>query len=166
MPSLFLCPIFPVRETAVPPNAPCLFGSDAIENIQVISINTVKIRYFASDGRRCFVHLSCARCPFLAVVLVNSAPHLGQYDFADVPDFSLWCRSKLLNVENWRPLHPCSQHWGLGRWLSTRIDESPMGCFAITSFTAPPLPYGGGYDMFWLVGYSCVAPGAVVYDCP
>lgn len=32
----------------------------------------------ASDGLRCFVHLSCAKCPFRAVVLVNSAPHLGQ----------------------------------------------------------------------------------------
>lgn len=23
-------------------------------------------------------------------------------------------------MENWRPLHPCSQHWGLGRLWTTR----------------------------------------------
>jgi hypothetical protein len=66
------------------------------------------------------LHLSCRRWPFRAVVLVNSAPQFGQDAFAAWPDFSLWCRSKLLNVENCRPLQPCSQHWGFGRLCTTR----------------------------------------------
>ena len=73
----------------------------------------------ASDGLR-GLHLSCAMCPFLAVVRVNSAPHRGQELLEAVPDFSRWCRSRLLNVENCLPLHPCSQHWGFGRELITR----------------------------------------------
>lgn len=36
---------------------------------------------------RC-LHLSCKRCPFLAVVRVNSAPQFGQVAFAAWPDFS------------------------------------------------------------------------------
>lgn len=92
----------------------------------------------------CFVvHLSCATWPFRAVVLVNSAPHLGQYDLEAVPDFSLWCRKRLLKVENWRPLQPCSQHCGFGLWWSTRIAESlPMG-FANTGLTLLPTNGGG-----------------------
>ena len=66
------------------------------------------------------LHLSCRRCPLRAVVLVNSAPQLGQDDFVAWPDFSLWCLSRLLNVENCLPLHPCSQHCGLGRVWTTR----------------------------------------------
>lgn len=73
----------------------------------------------ASDGLR-GLHLSCAMCPFLAVVRVNSAPHRGHVLLEAVPDFSRWCRNRLLNVENCRPLHPCSQHWGFGRELITR----------------------------------------------
>lgn len=34
------------------------------------------------------LHLSCAIWPFLAVVLVNSAPQFGQLDFCAAPDFS------------------------------------------------------------------------------
>ena len=34
------------------------------------------------------LHLSCAKCPSLAVFLVNSAPQRGQTDFDEVPDFS------------------------------------------------------------------------------
>ena len=59
-------------------------------------------------------------CPFLAVVRVNSAPQRGQKLLDAVPDFSRWWRRRLLKVENWRPLQPCSQHWGLGRELMTR----------------------------------------------
>jgi hypothetical protein len=44
--------------------------------------------YCSSESRRVFVHLSCARWPLRAVVRVNSAPHLGQYDLDAVPDFS------------------------------------------------------------------------------
>lgn len=69
---------------------------------------------------RLCLHLSCSMCPLRAVVLVNSAPQLGHVDFAAWPDFSRWCRRRLLNVENWRPLQPCSQHWGLGRLWTTR----------------------------------------------
>ena len=53
-----------------------------------------------------FLHLSWRRWPFLAVVRVNSAPQLGQVALAAWPDFSRWCLSRLLKVENWRPLHP------------------------------------------------------------
>lgn len=60
------------------------------------------------------LHLSCAMCPLRAVVRVNSAPQRGHADLAAVPDFSRWWRSKLLKVENCRPLHPWSQHWGFG----------------------------------------------------
>jgi hypothetical protein len=81
-----------------------------------------------SEGLR-GLHLSCAMCPFLAVVRVNSAPHRGQKLLDAVPDFSRWWRKRLLNVENWRPLQPCSQHWGLGRELMTR-----------------------GMTLFWLLG--------------
>ncbi len=73
------------------------------------------------------LHFSCAMCPFRAVVLVNSAPQRGQYDFAAVPDFSRWWRRRLLNVENRRPLHPWSQHRGFGRLPTTRTCSSnPM----------------------------------------
>jgi len=68
--------------------------------------------------RRC-LHFSWAMWPFLAVVRVNSAPQLGQTDFVAAPDFSRWCRKRLLKVENWRPLQPCSQHCGLGRLCTT-----------------------------------------------
>jgi hypothetical protein len=34
-------------------------------------------QWLASEGLR-GLHLSCAMCPFRAVVRVNSAPHLGQ----------------------------------------------------------------------------------------
>jgi hypothetical protein len=34
---------------------------------------------------------------------------------AAAPDFSRWWRRRLLKVENWRPLQPWSQHWGLAR---------------------------------------------------
>ena len=67
---------------------------------------------------RC-LHLSCRRWPLRAVVLVNSAPQLGQDAFEAWPDFSRWCRSRLLKVENCRPLHPCSQQRGLGRLWTT-----------------------------------------------
>lgn len=96
-----------------------------------------------SGCRRCFWHLSCAKWPLRAVVRVNSAPHLGQYDLAAVPDFSRWCRRRLLKVENWRPLQPCSQHCGLGRWFSTRIDCSLPSGFARTSLTLLPTNGGG-----------------------
>ena len=56
------------------------------------------------------LHLSWAKWPSRAVFLVNSAPQRWQTDFCDVPDFSRWCLRRLLNVENWRPLQPCSQH--------------------------------------------------------
>ena len=46
------------------------------------------------------LHLSCAKCPSLAVFLVNSAPQRGQTDLEEVPDFSRWCLRRLLNVEN------------------------------------------------------------------
>ena len=46
------------------------------------------------------LHLSCAKCPSLAVFLVNSAPQRGHTDFDEVPDFSRWCLRRLLNVEN------------------------------------------------------------------
>lgn len=59
----------------------------------------------ASDALR-GLHLSWAMCPFLAVVRVNSAPHRGQLLLAAFPDFSRWCRNRLLNVENCLPLHP------------------------------------------------------------
>jgi hypothetical protein len=42
-----------------------------------------KIHEFLRD-----LHLSCAMCPFLAVVRVNSAPQFGQLDFCAAPDFS------------------------------------------------------------------------------
>jgi hypothetical protein len=35
------------------------------------------------------LHLSCSKWPFLAVVLVNSAPQLGQDALVAWPDFSL-----------------------------------------------------------------------------
>jgi hypothetical protein len=79
-----------------------------------------KPRYpLASDDLR-GLHLSCAIWPFRAVVRVNSAPHRGQVLFDAVPDFSRWCRKRLLNVENCRPLQPCSQHCGFGREFNTR----------------------------------------------
>lgn len=72
------------------------------------------------------LHLSWSMCPFLAVVLVNSAPQLGQVALAAWPDFSRWWRRRLLKVENCRPLHPCSQHRGLGRLEATPVEE-PSG---------------------------------------
>lgn len=51
---------------------------------------------------------------------VNTAPHTGHSAFATTPDFSRWCRRRLLNVENSRPLQPWSQHCGRGRELRTR----------------------------------------------
>lgn len=66
------------------------------------------------------LHFSCAMCPFLAVVLVNSAPQLGHEDLLATPDFSRWWRRRFEKVLNWRPLHPWSQHWGLGRDCTTR----------------------------------------------
>lgn len=56
------------------------------------------------------LHFWWSKCPFLAVVLVNSAPQSGQLALAACPDFSRWWRRRLLKVENWRPLQPCSQH--------------------------------------------------------
>lgn len=70
------------------------------------------------------LHLSWAMCPFRAVVRVNSAPQRGHTDFAAVPDFSRWCRRRLLKVEKWRPLHPWSQHCGFGLEFSTRTPGS------------------------------------------
>jgi hypothetical protein len=42
----------------------------------------------------------------MAVLRVNTAPHRGHVDFDAVPDFSRWCRSKLLWVEKSLPLQP------------------------------------------------------------
>lgn len=80
----------------------------------------------------------------MAVVRVNSAPHLGQYDFAAVPDFSRWCLNKLLNVENWRPLHPWSQHCGFGRELTTFTGAWPLVGAVGASVATLPDRYGGG----------------------
>lgn len=76
---------------------------------QIGQLGTSLAYPLASDALR-GLHLSCAMCPFLAVVRVNSAPHRGQMLLDAVPDFSRWCRRRLLNVENCLPLHPCSQH--------------------------------------------------------
>lgn len=92
-------------------------------NVMLSPQPTQPTHHEASDALR-GLHFSCAMCPLRAVVRVNSAPQRGQYDLAAVPDFSRWCRSRLLNVENWRPLHPCSQHCGFGRELSTRTPRS------------------------------------------
>lgn len=89
--------------------------------------------------RRC-LHLSCRRCPLRAVVLVNSAPQFGHEALIACPDFSRWCRSKLLNVENCRPLQPCSQQRGFGRLCTTRT--WPASCCATTSL--PPEAITGG----------------------
>jgi hypothetical protein len=72
----------------------------------------------------CPLHFPWAICPFLAVVLVKTVPQYGHSDFVAVPDFSLWCRSKLLNVENCRPLHPWSQHCGFGLLPTTLTPSS------------------------------------------
>lgn len=79
--------------------------------------------YFCGRG----LHLSCAICPLRAVVLVNSAPQRGQYDFVAVPDFSRWCLSRLLNVENCRPLQPWSKHCGFLGFSTIRIESSGFG---------------------------------------
>lgn len=57
-----------------------------------------------------FLHFPCMRCPLRAVVRVNSAPQFGHVALDAWPDFSRWCRSRLLKVENCLPLQPCSQH--------------------------------------------------------
>lgn len=101
--------------------------------MQVNDVELLSFTLYWSSVER-FVHLSWAKWPLRAVVLVNSAPHRGQYDFVAVPDFSRWCLSKLLKVENWRPLQPCSQHWGLERgssilmaWGSSKVEGVAEG---------------------------------------
>ena len=82
------------------------------------------------ESRRC-LHFSCAMCPLRAVVRVNSAPHFGQVGLEATPDFSRWWRSRLLNVENFRPLQPWSQHCGFGCECTTRtVSEDSWGAFA------------------------------------
>lgn len=98
--------------------------------------------YFSAESRRVLVHLSCARWPLRAVVRVNSAPHLGQLDLDAVPDFSRWCLSKLLKVENGRPLQPCSQHCGFGLWFRTLIAASPPA-MGLGTMSLAPLPIIG-----------------------
>lgn len=83
----------------------------------------------------------------MAVVRVNSAWHLGQKDFAAVPDFSRWWRSRLLKVENWRPLQPWSKHWGLGRELRTR-GITALACVLGDDDSAGTL-LGGGAGRSW-----------------
>lgn len=70
--------------------------------------------------RCCCLHLSCCMCPLRAVVLVKTAPQWGHDALDAWPDFSRWWRRRLLDVENCRPLHPWSQHRGLGRLWTTR----------------------------------------------
>lgn len=87
------------------------------------------------------LHFWCSRWPFLAVVLVNSAPQSGQLALVAWPDFSRWWRRRLLKVENWRPLHPCSQHWGLGLLWTTRTCPW-LSCW----WGAPPVCITGGIE--------------------
>jgi hypothetical protein len=57
------------------------------EGLDVRSV-MIELRYRSDSEALRGLHLSCAMCPFLAVVRVNSAPHLGQKLFEAVPDFS------------------------------------------------------------------------------
>lgn len=68
---------------------------------------------------------------FRAVVRVNTAPQCGHSDLAAAPERSRWCRSKLLKVENSRPLQPWSQHCGFGRDSITRTWLSGSGVPAV-----------------------------------
>lgn len=87
------------------------------------------------------LHFWCSRWPFRAVVLVNSAPQSGQLALVAWPDFSRWWRRRLLKVENWRPLQPCSQHWGLGLLWTTRTCPW-LSCW----WGAPPVCITGGIE--------------------
>lgn len=77
------------------------------------------------EGCLFVLHFWCSKWPFRAVVRVNSAPQSGHDALVAWPDFSRWCRSRLLKVENWRPLQPWSQHIGLGRLCTTRTAAGP-----------------------------------------
>ena len=77
-------------------------------------------RRIQQDSRPAPLHFPCAMWMLRAVVRVNTAPQIGHSALATTPDFSRWCRSRLLKVENSRPLQPWSQHWDRGRELITR----------------------------------------------
>jgi hypothetical protein len=67
--------------------------ASGIESSDATSRLTVRKSHYESAPEVVLVilfllHLSCAMCPFRAVVRVNSAPQRGQTDFAAVPDFS------------------------------------------------------------------------------
>lgn len=62
---------------------------------------------YSADGSLATpLHFPWATWMFLAVVRVNTAPQMGHSALATTPDFSRWWRSRLLKVENSRPLHP------------------------------------------------------------
>ena len=84
----------------------------------------IKSPYSADSSRPPPLHLPCATWIFRAVVRVNTAPHTGHSALATTPDFSRWCRKRLLKVENSRPLQPWSQHCGRGLELTTRTCRS------------------------------------------
>jgi hypothetical protein len=67
----------------LPPNAPKRHANANAMNKYHFSI----IILLDHVVRRC-LHFSCAICPFLAVVRVNSAPQFGHVDLAAAPDFS------------------------------------------------------------------------------
>lgn len=88
------------------------------------------------------------------MVLVNSAPQSGHVALAAWPDFSRWWRRRLLNVENWRPLQPCSQHWGLGLLWTTRTADGPSWWCG-----APPFCIMEGME--YIIEGSCLLPESV-----
>jgi len=72
----------------VRPLIPCKPYHCHIMSITVASETCTSKRSFQKSELPLGLHFSCAMCPFRAVVLVNSAPHLGQYDLVALPDFS------------------------------------------------------------------------------
>ena len=56
-------------------------------------------------------HLLSASCAFLAELLLNKASQNEQRSLAAKPRRSRWCRTRLLLLENFRPL----QHWSQQR---------------------------------------------------
>lgn len=62
--------------------------------------------YSVEDSRPPLLHLPCATWILRAVVRVKTAPQIGHSALATTPDLSRWCRSRLLKVENSRPLQP------------------------------------------------------------
>lgn len=97
-------------------NAPYVQGCVVISLSQCNTTYHVSLTHEGGEGSDdSFArHLPPYMCPLRAVVRVNSVPQYGQIAFMALPLFSRWCLSRLLKVLNCRPLHPWSQHCGLG----------------------------------------------------